>query len=90
MKSARLSLDVAPRAVHYSVYYSPCIVCTGRFVLVYWEEEESVSVVLSTDIVQPPELYIGCDCSVRICRSVFSGKVAAIGKCTTVMAVSVP
>ena len=59
----------------------------GQYVLVFWPEESSISVVSEEDIVSPQlhKIESGVDCRVKVGRNVWPGKVAAVGKtnCST-------
>ena len=54
----------------------------GQYVLVFWPEESSISVVSEKEIVSPElhKIESGVDCRVKIGKNVWPGKVAAIGK----------
>ena len=53
-----------------------------KFVLVYWPDEESTSVVHQTAILAPPiaNQTIGCVCTVKVGGTKCDGRIAGIGK----------
>ena len=53
-----------------------------EFFLVYWQDEEGVSVVPRKVIVtaEPNDLDVGSDCKVHLGKKVYAGKVATVGK----------
>ena len=59
----------------------------GPSFLVFWPEESAVSVVNACKITDPePEsLQLQQDCKVKVGRNIYSGKVAAIGKCYAII-----
>lgn len=54
------------------------LILTEQYLLVYWEEEDGVSVVVEdqVDRVAP----VGESCSVKCGKSAYPGKIAAVGK----------
>ena len=68
---------------YMSIYTYICIyLFAGNFFLIYWPEEESVTAVPSKRIVEPSSdsLGVGDYCQVKHARTVYEGKVAAVGK----------
>lgn len=65
-----------------SKYFVSPIYIVGQYFLVMWPEEASVSVVCEDDIASPElhSLKTGVDCKVKAGRSLWSGRVAAVGK----------
>ena len=68
------------------------IVCVTRVIgfrraqsctLVFWPEENSVTVLSSTKVTTSQEngLQVGDDCTVMFGKSPYNGKVAALGRC---------
>ena len=56
-----------------------CIVrLLGRYVMVYWTDEDSVSVVDEDRVDEVRD--IGEMCDVKCGKSIYNGKIAAIGK----------
>ena len=57
------------------------LILVEQYLLVYWEDEDGVSVVVedNVDHVAP----VGDRCSVKCGKSVYVGKVAAVGKCAS-------
>ena len=64
-------------SLHY-MYVS----CKGPSFLILWPEESAVTVVSASKIMDPDpdSLQVQQDCNVKVARSIYSGKVAAIGK----------
>ena len=59
----------------------------GPSFLIYWPEESAVSVVNSCKIIdpEPDSLQLQQDCKVKVGRTIYSGRVAAIGKYYTIL-----
>ena len=57
-------------------------IVSEEFLLVYWPNEEGVSVVSRNAIVMPgaDNLVVDSECRVRVGKEVYAGKVAALGK----------
>ena len=57
----------------------------AQWVLVYWPEEDSVSIVKDSSIVPPvSELGKGDECEVKIGKKRFAGKFVDKGECHSV------
>ena len=54
----------------------------GRSFLIVWPEESAISVVNACKITdpEPDSLQLQQDCNVKVGRTIYSGRVAAIGK----------
>ena len=63
-----------------------CIEC---FVLIFWPDEHSTTVIKSASVIKPPlsELTVGGNCVVRFGRQECSGQIAGIGKSQGAMCV---
>ena len=61
------------------VFIRSRLCCIGKFYLVHWPEEDSVSVVAGEDVAEG-QRELGQTCSIRIGRKRFPGKIAAIGR----------
>ena len=59
-------------------YTQYVIVCLAQFALIFWEEEDSTSVVKEKDIVS--DLVVGENSNVKIGKKVYKDKGSAIGK----------
>ena len=59
-----------------------CPLCTENYVLVYWLDEESTSVVWQTSLVAPPpaKQVAGSVCTVKVGGMKCDGRIAGIGK----------
>ena len=53
---------------------------SGNFVLVYWPNEDLVSVVKKNNLVEPLFLNVSKPCKVRIAKKLYDGVVVAICK----------
>lgn len=61
------------------VIYRSHVCCIGKFYLVHWPEEDSVSVV-SEEAISKGKKELGQTCSVRIGKKMFPGRIAATGR----------
>ena len=67
--------------------YTCLLLSEGPSFLVFWPEESAVSVVNACKITdpEPDSLQLQQDCKVKVGRNIYSGKVAAIGKCYAII-----
>ena len=67
--------------------YTCLLLSKGPSFLVFWPEESAVSVVNACKITdpEPDSLQLQQDCKVKVGRNIYSGKVAAIGKCYAII-----
>ena len=67
--------------------YTCLLLSKGPSFLVFWLEESAVSVVNACKITdpEPDSLQLQQDCKVKVGRNIYSGKVAAIGKCYAII-----
>ena len=62
--------------------YADVAYYTEKFVLVYWPDEDSTTIVRQSAVLKPQasEQARGVSCSVRHGRQVYDGRIAGIGK----------
>lgn len=71
----------------YRLIAKGCTASSDFHSLVYWADEDSVTVVAKSNIVSPAEVTVGCDVQIRHRGKICTGKVAAIGELLTCMCV---
>ena len=68
-----------------------CLFLTAPYYLIFWPEEDSVSVVIRSSIVGSDfdTLDVGTECQVKQRSKLFSGKVAASGEKKLILTCSI-
>ena len=58
----------------------PLIFLTDIWILIYWKEEDSVSVMHEVDIQPVEDEFIGAYCEVKIRSKLYEGVITTFGK----------
>ena len=58
----------------------PLIFLTDIWILIYWKEEDSVSVMREVNIQPVEDKFVGAHCKIKIHSKLYEGEIAAFGK----------